>query len=127
MGQRPATRQTDPFFQWMEFKGWQHGRERLRKKMRSHGVEVLCRTVHRNPRELAIVHGHEKIGEPDDVIEMRVRQKDTKFARRQSSRDTKERRAGVEGDPHVGQQDARRVSSFAGVITPCSEEVNVHE
>ena len=57
-----------------------------------------------------------QIGEPDNVVEMGVREKHVQLASREMSRDPERAGAGIENDARLREHQARRVAFLTGVV-----------
>jgi hypothetical protein len=117
-----ATRQRYRPVERMELERRRHGEQQLGEQHVANRIELFGFAIHADAAQQVAGQGVEQVGEPDDVIEMGVRDKDVEPLGRHVVAKPVDGRARVEHQSQLRQHDARRFPRVAGVIAGRAEE-----
>ena len=70
--------------------------------------------------------GRQNVRQPDNVVQMGMRQKDVDFRRANSARHAKKRRPRIEHNADVRQHDAGRMPPLVRVVAPRPQKFDAH-
>ena len=127
MRQSSAARKGETLFQRAALKRRPCRKQGLREEVLFHGRQFFQQPVKRDPRKRMNVHDTEEIGQPDNVVQVGVGEKDVEFRLREIFARPIRRRAGVEHHATLRQHKARRVPPVVGVIAGSAQQDESHD